>query len=254
MLEIHHDEQEPDAETEEQFTEEQLTAAQVERRLRTAELEEQYTEQAVKVEELEGEEEFIAAEIADKELMKRRVELAAAGDSASLVKLAKKASKVRRMDRAFRKCGDTCLQTAYEGTVALRQCTGCREQVHLTCQVVHEEEALVQEANQVAFTCRRCLGTDSFAEKGAAIDLMVKESQARLKVACHTANQARIELGSREEAVTRYMGAKETRLEEILSKDLKVERCEFASQAYVGKHANIILMNYEKVGNWHSET
>ena len=45
-----------------------------------------------------------------------------------------------------------------------------------------------------------------------------------------------------------YMGEKERRLEQILTDDLKVQKCEFASQSYVGKHASIILDNYEKVG------
>ena len=230
-----------------EHTEEQLTAAQVQQRLRMAELEGEFTEQAAKVEELEGEEEYLAADIADKEQLRKRVELAAEGKVADLVKLAKKASKVRRMDRAFKKCSDTCLQTAYEGTVALRRCSGCEEQVHLTCQVVKEEEALVQEADLAPLTCRRCLGTDSFPQKLATINLMVKDLHSKVKVASHAVNEARIVLGSKEAAVEQYMGPKERRLEEILSVDLKVERCEFASQAYVGKHADIILSNYHKL-------
>ena len=233
--------------TEEQFTEAQLTTAQVQQRLRMAELEGEFTEQAVKVEELQGEEEYLAADIGDKEQLRRRVELAAEGMVADLVKLAKKASKVRKMDRAFRKCGDTCLQTAYEGTVALRRCTRCEEQVHLTCQVVQEEEALVQETDLAPLTCRRCLGTDSFPQKLATINLMVKDLHCKIKVASHAVNEARIVLGSKEVAVKQYMGPRERRLEEILSVDLKVERCEFASQAYVGKHADIILSNYHKL-------
>ena len=211
-------------------------------------------EQQIRVDELEEYEKHCAAEIAEKEELLHRIGLAGAAEGGELAKFAKKKNKARRMKRRFQKCGDTCLLTPYEGTIATRDCERCGVKVHELCQVEEEvdvdtsEEADVSFGNQVPLTCRACANTDTFPERKSTAEVQLHNRQMRLKGASAALNEAKLLLESKKEAVVMYMGEKERRLEKILTDDLKVQKCEFASQAYVGKHAKIILDNYEKVG------
>ena len=221
--------------------------------MRKSQLEADWIEQETKVEELEEYEKDCAMEIVEKEILLQRIQLAGTAESGDLAKLAKKRSRVKKMDKGFKKCGNTCLLTPYEGNISFRECKQCRLTVHEVCQVEEEDDVDTSEDTEVSFpnqtplTCRECACTNTFVEQQAAAKLQLHNWQIKLKKVSAALNEARILLASKKETVVKYMGAKEKRLEEILMDDLKVKRCEFASQAYVGKHASIILNNYEKV-------
>jgi hypothetical protein len=190
--------------------------------------------------------------IVDRRAALTRIEFVAAGDRSSLEKMAKKVSKARCNLKSFRnwkprdswRC-DECLLTGYDRNIQWRICKLCKKNTHMDCQGFSQEEAAAMTDEN--FQCRPCSGYPSLSQiKQKLLDevsLLEKKSTA---ISLEVSSLKQEQSGLKQESM-RFMGVTRLKLQEILEKDLSVNRSDYHSSCFVGNHCDIIVERYHEI-------
>jgi hypothetical protein len=229
--------------------EEALTPGEVELRRRRLEAEAEYAEEAIKLEEMVEQEEDLLEMMEEQLFLVNRIELAGSGDTGELSKVVKKRTRMRRMDRQFRRCGNCCILTPYEGTVDTRPCSECGRSCHSICEVAEGGEVGEEEGTRplLALTCRQCSGTATYREMLEQVKRQQERVETRVRQLRERLAEAQLQAAAARKEVEILMGPMEKELERILEEDIGVRKTDYASCSFVGHHCDLLFENSEKV-------
>jgi hypothetical protein len=194
---------------------------------------------------LEEEERSMAASVSGMSAIMERVSFKERGDDEGLIQLAKKQMHSYYYLKRYNKNWGTdwrcevCLLTGHDGrAVAWRRCGQCQQRVHAYCQ-------LAEEDGEEEMTCRACSGLTSAQQLRETLEGRVREKVDQSREVAAVSARERLGLAELDGRRMFYMGETEKQLEEVLASQIKVQRNEYFTQGWIGRHADKIVQKFE---------
>ena len=218
-------------------------------------LEVEWMEKSMEVLEMEEKEKEVSEEIFEKLTILDRIEFVLAGDTNGVKAIAKKANRVRHCLKSFGNwkpreswhC-DHCLLTGFDRDIVWRVCNVCNKNTHVFCQVWSDSDmAAISAENSGLYQCRKCSGVTTLPGIRSCLLDQIQSLKIRSTDLTVELSRFREEESHLKHNCSQFMGSTRLKLQEVLEKDLSVNRADYHTSCFVGNHCDIIVDKFEKV-------
>ena len=138
-----------------------------------------------------------------------------------------------------------CILTPYDSKVQYQLCRDCGVRCHVMCQQADTVDAGGEVEFNVDFVCRACRDTATYE----ALEEKVKADLEMLSTASKEVSRqvvvAKNTFAAKEGEVQEEQGARRKMLARKLQDELGVNKCEYFSGTYVGRHCDKMIANIE---------